>query len=283
MSQQWDNFLKNLGVWEGTFTKFSPLGEQLEDTPSILSLEGINNNKSACLTLRRFLPNPNNASESTVNELVREYQYLGRDILFFENGAFSQGSIQLAPYSEFGAELSFIYDNQRLRLVQLCDCDGNLASLILIREKLTGKDVPEQPPLKVDDLIGEWRGEAVTIYPDWRPSDSYPTSLQLHRDGPNQLLQKITFGSGLDIKTIASSALIDGSILRFNQSSQAMQVLLLPGGASATTPMPVQRRKSFFLEAGWLLEPDLRQRMIRSYNENGEWVSLTLITERKIN
>lgn len=283
MSQQWDNFLKNLGVWEGTFTNFSPLGEQLEDIPSILSLESLNNNKSARLTLRRFLPNPKNASESTVNELVREYQYLGRDILFFENGAFSQGSIQLAPYSEFGAELSFIYGNQRLRLVQLCDRDGNLANLTLIREKLTGKDVPEQPRLKVDDLIGEWRGEAVTIYPDWRPSDSYPTSLQLHRDGPNQLLQKITFGSGLDLKTIASSALIDGSLLRFNQSSQAMQVLLLPGGASATTPMPVQRRKSFFLEAGWLLEPDLRQRMIRSYNENGEWVSLTLITERKIN
>ncbi|CBN55095.1 MULTISPECIES: DUF3598 family protein [Kamptonema] len=282
MSQQWDNFLKNLGVWEGTFTKFSPLGEQLEDIPSILSLEGLNNKKSARLTLRRFLPNPNNASESTVNELVREYQYLGRDILFFENGAFSQGSIQLAPYSEFGAELSFIYGNQRLRLVQLCDRDGNLASLTLIREKLAGKDVPEKPPLKVDDLIGEWRGEAVTIYPDWRPSDSYPTSLQLHRDDHNQLLQKITFGSGLDIKTIASSALIDGSILRFNQSSQAMQVLLLPGGASATTPVPVQRRKSFFLEAGWLVESDLRQRMIRSYNENGEWVSLTLITERKV-
>lgn len=283
MTQQWNNFLKNLGVWEGSFTQFSPLGEQLEDIPSILSLESINDNKSVRLTLRRFLPNPSGDSEPKVNELVREYQYLGRDILFFENGAFSQGSIQLAPFSEFGGEWGFIHNHRRLRLVQLCDRDGNLVNLTLIREKLAGKDIPEQPHLKVDDLIGEWRGEAVTIYPDWRPSDSYLTSMELHRDGSDKLVQKITFGTGIDVQTIASSAVIDGSILRFNEGSQAMQVLLLPGGASATTPMPVQRRKSFFLEVGWLVEPDLRQRMIRSYNEKGEWVSLTLVTERKIN
>ncbi|NEP08577.1 MAG: DUF3598 family protein, partial [Okeania sp. SIO4D6] len=27
--------------------------------------------------------------------------------------------------------------------------------------------------------------------------------------------------------------------------------------------------------AGWLIKPDLRQRLIRTYNEKGEWVSLT--------
>jgi len=283
MTEQWNNFLRNLGVWEGSFTQFSPLGEELEDTSSIISLEGFNDNKTVRLTLRRFSPNSNEDSEANVNELVREYQFLGRDILFFKNGAFSQGTIQLAPFSEFGGEWGFIDGNRRLRLVLLCDRDGNLAKVTLIREQLAGKEAAFTPRLKVEDLLGEWRGEAVTIYPDWRPSDSYPTSLKLYRDGPYKLVQNITFGIDATVKMISSTALIDRSILRFNEGSQPMQVLLLPGGASATTPVQVQRRQSFFLEAGWLIQPDLRQRMIRSYNEKGEWVSLTLITERKIN
>ena len=44
----------------------------------------------------------------------------------------------------------------------------------------------------------------------------------------------------------------------------------------------LELRKPVFFEAGWLVEPDLRFRMIRSYNDRGEWISLTLIKERKI-
>jgi hypothetical protein len=44
----------------------------------------------------------------------------------------------------------------------------------------------------------------------------------------------------------------------------------------------MQLRQSFILEVGWLIEPNLRQRMIRSYSDKGEWVSLTLVTERRV-
>ena len=39
MASQWQNFLANLGAWQGTFTSISPTGTVLKDTPSLLSLE----------------------------------------------------------------------------------------------------------------------------------------------------------------------------------------------------------------------------------------------------
>ncbi|MEG3882207.1 DUF3598 family protein [Microcoleus sp. herbarium7] len=281
MVSQWENFLQNLGEWHGSFTQLSPRGEVVKDTPSIILLQGLNDNKTVRLKLQRFSPNPS-GGEPEVSELVREYQTLGRDILFFENGAFCQGTIQLAPFSECGAEFGFIYNYRRLRFVQLYNTDGNLSSITLIREKQPDKNIPERSPLTVEALLGEWQGEAVTIYPDYRNPDSYSTTLQLHLDGADRLMQKITFGDSLNPQIIASSARIDGSVIYFNEGSAPMQVLLLPDGGSCTIPVKVDFRKPAFFEAGWLVAPDLRFRMIRSYNDRGEWISLTLIQERKI-
>ena len=280
MVAQWENFLQNLGEWHGSFTQLSTRGEVLQDTPSIISLEGFNDNKNVRLKLRRFSPNPSGVGEPEVSELVREYQALGRDILFFENGAFSQGTIQLAPYSECGAEFGFIYNYRRLRFIQLYNTDGNLSKLTLIREKQLDKNVPERPPLNVDDLLGEWQGEAVTMYPDGRSPDIYSTNIQLHLESSDRLVSKITFGSNATV--ISSSARIDGSVMHFNEGASPVQVILLPDGGSCTLPVKIELRKPIFFEAGWLVEPDLRFRMIRSYNERGEWVSLTLVTERKV-
>ena len=280
MVAQWENFLQNLGEWHGSFTQLSTRGEVLQDTPSIISLEGFNDNKNVRLKLRRFSPNPSGVGEPEVNELVREYQGLGRDILFFENGAFCQGTIQLAPYSECGAEFGFIYNYRRLRFVQLYNTDGYLSTLTLIREKQLDKNVPERPPLTVEALLGEWQGEAVTMYPDSRSPDSYSTNLQLHLQSGDRLIQKITFGSNGTV--ISSSASIDGSVLNFNEGASSVQVVLLPDGGSCTLPVKIESRKPIFFEAGWLVETDLRFRMIRSYDERGEWVSLTLVTERKV-
>ncbi|WP_377477635.1 MAG: DUF3598 family protein [Microcoleus anatoxicus] len=283
MVSQWENFLQNLGEWHGSFTQLSPRGEVVEDTPSIITLESLNERKTVRLKLRRFYPNPSGVGEPEVRELVREYQNLGRDILFFENGAFCQGTIQIAPFSECGAEFGFVYNYRRLRLVQLYDTKGNLSTLTLIREQQPDKNVPERPPLTIDALLGEWHGEAVTMYPDWREPDCYATKLQLDLESGDRLVQKISFGTNAEAKTIASTGTIEGSVINFKEGTTPMQVLLLPDGGSCTLPVQVELRKSVFFEAGWLVEPDLRLRMIRSYNEKGEWVSLTLVTERKVN
>ncbi|QKQ76662.1 DUF3598 family protein [Nostoc sp. TCL240-02] len=285
MKSQWECFLQNLGVWEGSFTNFSPQGMLLKDTSSRLSLEGLNNNQTVRLTLSR----------SGKNDVIREFMSVGGGLLFFENGSFSEGLIQLGPFSEFGGELAFVHENRRLRLVQLFDKNGHLNGLTLIREHLAGTPAAERPPLQINDLLGEWRGQAVTIYRDLRSPDIYSTTLKIQFDDAGRLIQSTSFGdvsrqaaslreaTPTRLRTITSTATVKGSIILFDQDPEKqVQVLLLPDGASATSPLKVQLRQPLFLEAGWLIQPNLRQRMIRSYNDKGEWVSLTLVTEEKL-
>ena len=285
MLSQWQCLLKNLGEWQGSFTNFSPQGELLKDTPTVVSLEGLNNNQTI-RQIVRYLP-PGQA----VDEKVLEYSSLNRSILFLENGAFSQGSIQWGPFSEFGAEFGLIEGNRRLRLVQLFNKESQLAQLTLIREKLAGTEAPERPPLTLEQLLGEWQGEAVTIYPDWRSPDTYPTRLEIQRedsDDPkgaarsDRIVQQLTFGAGASARTIRSTARVNGSILYFDQSPLPTQVLLLPDGASSNCPLQIKPGHRFVLEVGWLLQPDQRQRLVRSYSDKGEWVSLTLVTEYRV-
>ncbi len=272
---QWQCLLENLGQWQGSFTRLDPDGQVLEDTPSLLNLEGLNQNQTVRLTLQ-FLAGSDGA-QTIMSEKVQEFSTLSRSMLVFEPGGFSQGSIQLAPHNEFGAEFGLIEGNRRLRLVQLFDPQGQLDKITLIREQRWGTDAPERPPLTLEMLLGDWQGEAITLYPDLRSPDTYTTDLKLERQG-NALLQHLTTSSGLDI---ASQAEIGNGVLKFNQGSQPVQVLLLADGASCTCPRQIQPHLPLFLEVGWLIHPSLRQRMIRSYSASGEWVSLTLVVEHK--
>lgn len=278
MRSQWECLLQNLGEWQGSFTQFSPQGELIEDTPTVVSFEALNNDQTMRQIVRRF---PANQPQ---DEKILEYSSLGRGILFFENGAFSNGSIQFAPFSEFGTELGLIDDKRRLRLVQMFDQSGQFDRITLIREKLAGTTAPERPPLKLDDLVGEWQGEAVTIYPDWRSPDKYPTQLQIVKNSNNQITtQQLIIVDGNSTRQINSTARIEGSILYFDNSSPVIQIMLLPDGASSTCPQQLIAGKAFFLEVGWLLQPNLRQRLMRRYDNKGGWSSLTLITEHRVN
>jgi hypothetical protein len=280
MKSQWECLLQNLGEWQGSFTRLSSQGELLADVPSVVSLAGLNNNQTICQKILQFSPT------GEVSEKVLEYSSLNRAVLFFENGAFSQGSIQAAPFAEFGAELGLIVSDtanstrpdRRLRLVQLFNKNSELEQITLIRETLAGTQLPEIPVLTVEQLQGKWVGEAVTIYPDWRSPDTYPTDLKINLNKSGELVQQLSFAN----RTIESVAKIQGSILYFEQNPQKVQVLLLPNGASSTCPTKIKFGQSFFLEVGWLHSPNQRQRLIRSYNERGEWVSLTLVKETKL-
>ncbi len=275
MTTQWQYFLKNLGEWEGSFTSFSPSGEELSDTPSLLSLVGENNNEKIRLSLKRF------PSGQPPQELVLEYTSIGNQILFFNDGCFCQASLQRSPFSQFGGELALIAGSRRLRQVQLFDSNGKFDQLTLIREKLVGSDTPEQPPLTIDSLLGEWVGEAITIYPDFR-SVVYPTKLKVNALDSHHISQEVCFTIDDFTHTITSTAHIEGSILKFENSDQPVQILLLPDGASCNTPIQIKAGHDFILEAGWLVSPELRYRMIRSYNSQGSWNSLTLVKEKKI-
>ncbi len=273
MKSQWDCFLQNLGEWHGSFTQLSPQGDILGDTPSVLRLE-LDDRQTVHLNLRR----------EGKPDVALSYTTVGGGLKFFETGAFSQGPIQMAPFSQFGGELALVYGDRRLRLVQLFDLDGRLESLTLIREKRADiaerplADISKRSPLTLESLLGEWHGLATTIYADLQEPETHATTLNLHQDG-DKIIQEISFGK---TGKITSTGTIQGSRLLFDRGSQPIQVLLLADGASSTCPVQITKGNPLFLEVGWLVESDQRQRLIRSYNSKGEWVSLTLVTEQKI-
>ena len=277
MLSQWDCFLKNLGEWHGSFTRFSPQGEETADTPTLVTLEGLNNNQNVHQVVR-YLPHGEPS-----RDVVVDYDSLNRSIVFFANGAFSQGSMQWGPYSTFGAEFGLI-DNEfgdgtrRLRMVELYNSSSELERVVLIREKLSHSNVPERPILTVDSLIGEWQGKAITLYADLSQPTEFSTHLAIKQKEHNQLEQSLSFGD----RTISSTANIEGSRLLFDQNDFPTQVMLFPDGASCSCPLKVGLGHNFVLEMGWLLQPNIRQRIMRSYNEKGNWISCTLVTEKKV-
>ena len=285
MSEQWNYFLKNLGEWHGSFTRFSPQGEVTTDTPTLVTLEGLNDNQNVHQVVR-YLP-PNEPSR----DVVVDYDSLNRSIVFFPNGAFSQGSMQWSPYSTFGAEFGLI-DNEygdgsrRLRMVELYNSSSQLERVVLIREKLPNSNVPERQTLTVDRLLGEWQGEAVTMYADLSSPSRFSSQLKIEQLDNNHLQQSLSFGDRgaypAGNRTISSTAEIKGSRLLFANSDLPTQIILLPDGASCNCPLEIKLGHNFVLEMGWLLKPDIRQRIVRSYNEKGNWVSCTLVTERKL-
>jgi Domain of unknown function (DUF3598) len=275
MKTQWECFLQNLGEWQGSFAEFSPTGELREDIPSLLKLEEIAPHQ-ARLTLTRNSP-------KFPEPLVQEYSSFNQSLRFFESGAFSQGALQYSPYSQFGGEFSLVngrgaaVGDRRLRLVQLYNSESELQCFKLIREQRVGAATPERTHLQVEDLVGEWQGEAATIFPDGRTPLQFSSHLTIGRQG-DLLQQQLCFGS----RTIATEATIAGNLLKYHNSPVPVQIVLLPDGASANCPTQVSIGHPFVLELGWLMEPTLRQRIMRTYDANGEWINSTWVTERKV-
>ncbi|PSN05807.1 hypothetical protein C7293_31280 [filamentous cyanobacterium CCT1] len=265
--------LKNQGTWVGSFTQMSPSGDIQQDTPSEVALTPLNEGNTMRQTIRK------RPADQPPSETVLEYSSLGRGVLFCETGAFSQGSIQRSPVSEFGAELGLIHGTERLRVALIFPKQPSLGSLTLIREHLEGCEPTSRPALTVDQLLGTWAGEAETVFPDLQPPQTMATRLEIRQAGPGTVSQALTFGQS---PAIQSQGQLVGPALRFDQGSQPVTVLLLPSGASTSFPTAIQPGQPFFLEIGWLINPILRQRLIRTYSPQGTWVSLTLVIERKL-
>ncbi|MEM9121372.1 MAG: DUF3598 family protein [Cyanobacteria bacterium P01_F01_bin.56] len=273
MASQWERLLKNTGRWVGSFTQLSPQGEQLSDTPTVVELKPLDHGNLMHQTITK------QPAGEPPQETVLQYRTLAKSVLFLENGAFSQGSMQWGPFSEFGAELGLIADNHRLRLVQLFNKERELHRLTFIREHLDGTPPSARPQLTVDDLVGTWAGEAATVYPDLQPDDTYATRLEItHQNGTVE--QTLQFGE--TAPPIKSQGVVSGDRILFASGSQSVQVLLMPDGASSTCPIAIEPRQPLFLEVGWLISPYHRQRLIRQYSAQGTWVSLTLVDETKV-
>ncbi|WP_448526869.1 DUF3598 family protein [Parathermosynechococcus lividus] len=274
MSSNWDNFRKNLGEWHGSFTAIAPDGTVGESVPSILSLTEVVDGSRVRFQLQRFAKGLNQPATSNT---VQEYATIGRQNVFFETGAFSKGSLQIAPFAEFGAEYGFVVGDRRLRFVQLFDKGQRLQSMTLIREFRAGSEATERPPLQVAHLVGRWQGTAYTVYADWRSPTESPTTLTVWQEG-TVLHQSLEWQD----QHLATTATLEGARLLFTDTPVPKQLLLLPDGTASLTPLQVSFREPFFVEVSWLWSDDQRQRLIRHYGDRGEWVSATLVVETRV-
>jgi hypothetical protein len=291
---QWTHLLENLGIWEGSFSYFSSEGIETSSIPSRVSLEGLYDNQQICQTVQML-----SADRTTViSERVLNYQALSRSVLVFKTGAFSQGSMQYGPFSEFGAELGFKWGDRRCRLVQLFDKDANLSTFTLIRECRKGTDTDDihwanQHPLSVETCIGEWSGTAITLYADLSPAQTTATYTRYQWQG-DRLIETSEYASQSinrhwqpQTSTQASFAKPSPTASRatvvFDTEHKAHQwrTILFPGGMASITPRIIPKRQAFHLEAVWYVSGIHRQCMMRHYNAFGEWTALTLTDEHK--
>ncbi|MEM9948198.1 MAG: DUF3598 family protein [Cyanobacteria bacterium P01_D01_bin.36] len=276
-SSQWQRLLKNAGTWEGSFTQISPQGHICSDVRTEVELTPTDEGKAMHQEVRRY---PEHKSPP-IQKL--DYHSLNRATLFFESGAFSQGSMQWGPFSNFGAELGLISQNRRLRLVQLYNPKEEKLTLTLIREQLTGTKEPERPPLQLSDLLGKWQGECTVQYADLSPeSHGGSGEYTLEQIGPQSVQRIIHRGEGVP-PFVHNGSVAERTISFTQGNGPTSKTILLPDGAYCAYPAIFNPRQNFlFIELGWLLDSHTLQRMTRSYDATGAWSSLTLITERKV-
>ena len=275
MINQWNCFLKNLGTWKGSFTHLSTEGKEIKDTPTVVTFEATPDNQAVHQEVHYF-PKDQPPSDLKVDYTPNS---LSQDLIFFDNGSFCRGNTRWYGYGNFVSELGLIECDRRLRTVNIYNNSINLNRIVLIREKSPDSTTPERPQLKVADLLGEWQGKAVTIYPDSSEPKISTTHLIITQKDHNYIEQQLSFGNS----KITSTARVDGSRLLFENSELPIQILLLPDGCSCNCPLKIKSGHSFVLELGWLLQANKRQRIMRNFDRQGTWIGSTFVTETKIN
>ncbi|MEO0539434.1 MAG: DUF3598 family protein [Cyanobacteria bacterium P01_A01_bin.105] len=273
---QWDCIRQNVGEWQGSFTQFSPTGERVKDTPSRLTLVEDRPDQHMTLTLERTPPG------GRPHTVVQEFGPPGPApyVVFFGSGAFSQGPLQRRGWSDFGAELALNTGDRRLRTVQMYDSDvaghSVLHYVTLIREGRAGGQTPERPLACWADVTGDWTGQAIFQASNMDAPVVAQSRHSLSNAGSSHSEIVVPTGQTLLSDTQTFTQRTDQRL-----SNDHWQMLLLPDGAVCTVPHRLLANQGFTLELAWLLAPNHRQRLIRQYDDQGNWLGLFWMTESR--
>jgi Domain of unknown function (DUF3598) len=255
----------HLGRWEGIFADFSPDARFLSQKESVILFEE---------------PEPNMIRQTNrypgCEDKVWEYQDLSRSLQFFEDGSFSNGRVQLAPFSAFAAEQGFLHGDYKARMVHLFDTDGKASAITTIQEVRGSYQEPASIHNPLESLLGIWRGEALVLFPDWPEPEKFESELILEKVGGQVRRQ-----SKIGMHTVDWSGTVEDESVNFD----SYRMVFYPGNLLAISPwqLPLfSSDKSFFVETGWFIEPRLCLRMIRHYDPKGAWQRTMLIKEQKL-
>jgi hypothetical protein len=274
---QWECVLENLGEWVGSFTTVTPTGESIEDIPSIIKLEGSDDNRSIHLVLKRFYLLPNSL-ERHPKEVVWDFSTPpGIGAIYFETGAFSSGILAVNSGVKSIFEFSLVAGDRRFRMIQMFAPDLTLDRLTYVREYRQGKNPPERPSLIITNLLGKWQGTAITSSADDRSSSTMDIDSTFTVSDTGY--QLIADGRSIELKVVNDN--LAPNLLQFtdDRDRQSYQMLLLPDGGYAITPTQIALGHPFSVEIGWIYQPGKRQRLVRQYDSTGKWESVTFINE----
>ena len=288
MGFQWRCIQQNIGTWHGSFAQFSPDGEQVKDTPSVLTLEEVELGKKMLLTLER---SPTNGSKDITR---REFSAPGPApyVYFFESGAFSQGSSQWAAFSQFGAEMSIKVGDRRVRFVIMYDSgsDGtsSLKYVTLIRETQTDGTQFTEPDMTPAKLLGQFAGTVSVLHATMEPMSSGNSRWTFDSAGFNVQETTLQEGTEENVQTLSlnnnfEQVLCSKRPILLEASGKedlTYQLMPLPNGAYCLLPIAIRKNVAFRIEAGWLRTDGNRSRLIRYYDSRGVWTSSALIEDR---
>ena len=282
---QWDCIRQNIGTWHGSFSQFSPSGELVKDTPSVLTLEETDPGKMMVLTLERFPE----AGEKKINRLTFTAPGPAPYTYYFESGAFSQGSAQWSSFGQFAIEVSLKVGDRRVRYVIMYEGTSHYTSQLkyvtLICETQEGGTQFVEKSLSAELLLGKWEGSAKVIYSTGEPFTTGTSQWQMRKDLAlscqeqfDDRTQVLSVASDVE-GTVSSETMIQLNATEENQLDY--QLMLLSNGAYCLLPQEIKRETAFRVEVGWVSAQGDRQRLIRYYDTRGVWTNTALINAQQ--
>jgi hypothetical protein len=265
MKNQIQCLAMHLGQWEGVFTDFSPEAKFIGQKESVILFEEPEPN-----VIRQTNRYPGCADK------VWEYRDLSGGLRFFEDGSFSNGRVQLAPFSAFATEQGFLYGDYKARMVHLFDTDGKASAVTTIQETRGSHQNPTPVHDSLESLLGVWSGEALVLSADWSEAEKFESALILEKVGVQVHRQ-----SKIGVHTVDEKGTYRDGFVNFD----SYRMVFYPGNLLAISPwqLPLlSSDKSFFIETGWFIESGVSRRMIRHYDSKGSWQRTVLIKEQKL-
>jgi len=293
LDNQWECIRQNIGTWHGAFVQFSPAGEQVSSTPSILKLEETAPDQTMALTLERFPE----GGEKKVNRLTFTAPGPAPYTYFFTDGTFSQGSPQWSSFGQFGTEVSLKVGDRRVRYVIMYHSTSHYTSEIkyvtLICERQEGGTQFEEKALTAENLLGTWEGTAEVIYATGEPFTTGNSEWQLTADlslackeAFDNTVRTLRFKRDLEKQdTDGNEPITDGLEkaihLKATEDQQLNhQLMLLPNGAYCLLPQEIKKEAEFRIEVGWIDSAGGRSRLVRYYDTRGVWTASALIKDQ---
>lgn len=241
----------HLGEWHGLFSDYRPTAhggwELVGQKRSLITFEALE--LGAIRQTNAYYPLEGSPNPTSRQSWV--YRDFSPGLRFFPDGSFSNGRLQLAPFSDFAVEQGFLWGDRKARLVQQWDAQGCLARVTVILERRGQAldlvaDFPSVTQAQLSAALqGRWRG----IAQSFSAVDSLPSETEVQFWGETETRDP------------------------------------LPGGlwVGGPDPLPIptlHRDRRFSVSLSWFPEgPEGRHllRLVRDYDERGAWQRVTLV------